>query len=457
MKKRLFSFLLALCLVLALLPAAALAADPGGTTDDGLHWQIENGTLTISGTGAMQDYESVNVGSMYQPRYASDAPWADYRDSILAVVVAEGVTTVSANAFRGLAAETAQLPGTLTEIGDYAFSGSMGYRPLRSVNLPEGLKRIGRNAFTLTNLETVTIPGTVEFIGSYAFAHTEQMKELIFAEGFRTWENVDNEPQAFCQMYQLEIVRFPSTLTGLPENAFDFCGPITDVYYNGTEEAWNALAEGFSDSTKLFLLEKNNTTVHFVEIDPMDEITDVSPTAWYYDSVAYCVRSGLMIGTGEGVFSPGEGLTRAMVVTVLWRLSGEPEAESKSTFVDLKHDWYIPAVTWAQEVGVVNGTDPTHFAPGENISRQDFVTILCRFLAAAGGKIHVTDLDRFPDSGAVSAYAVTPMQWAVAEGIINGSTDNGVTILDPKGTTTRAQAAAIFMRFCETEFEFEAD
>ena len=85
------------------------------------------------------------------------------------------------------------------------------------------------------------------------------------------------------------------------------------------------------------------------------------------------------------------------------------------------------------------------------------MTILCRFLAAAGGKIHVTDLDRFPDSGAVSAYAVTPMQWAVAEGIINGSTDNGVTILDPKGTTTRAQAAAIFMRFCETEFEFEAE
>ena len=450
MKKRAFGLLLALCLVLALLPAAALAADPGGTTDDGLHWQIENGTLTISGTGAMQDYESVNVGSMYQPRYASDAPWADYRDSILAIVVAEGVTTVGANAFQGLAAETAQLPGTLTEIGDYAFSG------LRSVNLPEGLQRIGRNAFSFTSLETVTIPGTVKYLGDFSFSHIHTLKELVFAEGFQTWENAEYG-HAFGALYGLETIRFPSTLTGLPEGSFSDAMSVKDIYYTGTEEAWNAIAETFNESTTYFLLEKNNTTVHFVEIDPMDEITDVSPTAWYYDSVAYCVRNGLMIGTGEGVFSPGEGLTRAMVVTVLWRLSGEPEAESKSTFVDLKQDWYIPAVTWAQEVGVVNGTDPTHFAPGENISRQDFVTILCRFLAAAGGKIHVTDLDRFPDSGAVSAYAVTPMQWAVAEGIINGSTDNGVTILDPKGTTTRAQAAAIFMRFCETEFEFEAD
>ena len=450
MKKRVFGLLLALCMVLALLPSAALAADPGGTTADGLHWQIENGTLTISGTGAMQDYESINVGSMYQPRYASDAPWADYRDSILAVVVAEGVTTVGANAFRGLAAETAQLPGTLTEIGDYAFSG------LRSVNLPEGLQRIGRNAFSFTSLETVTIPGTVKYLGDFSFSHIHTLKELVFAEGFQTWENAEYG-HAFGALYGLETIRFPSTLTGLPEGSFSDAMSVKDIYYTGTEEAWNAIAETFDESTTHFLLEKNNTTVHFVEIDPMDEITDVSPTAWYYDSVAYCVRSGLMIGTGEGVFSPGEGLTRAMVVTVLWRLSGEPEAESKSTFVDLKQDWYIPAVTWAQEVGVVNGTDPTHFAPGENISRQDFVTILCRFLAAAGGKIHVTDLDRFPDSGAVSAYAVTPMQWAVAEGIINGSTDNGVTILDPKGTTTRAQAAAIFMRFCETEFEFEAD
>ena len=156
MKKRMLSILLALCVVLMLVPAA-LAANPGGTTEDGLRWEIADGVITISGKGAMQDYET---SSSMQGTFSA-APWAEYADDFQAVVIAEGVTAVGANAFRGLAVESVQLPSTLTSVGDYAFSGGFSSK-LTQFNLNEGLKTIGRNAFAMAAVETLTIPGTVE-------------------------------------------------------------------------------------------------------------------------------------------------------------------------------------------------------------------------------------------------------------------------------------------------------
>ena len=450
MKRRMLSLLLALCMVLMLVPAA-LAANPGGTTEDGLRWEIADGVITISGKGAMQDYET---SSSMQGTFSA-APWAEYADDFHAVVIAEGVTAVGANAFRGLAIESVQLPSTVTAVGDFAFSGGLG-SSLKQFNLNDGLKTIGRNAFAGALVETLTIPGTVESIGDYAFSHCPNLKELCFAEGFKTWENGEYGC-SFSGNYALETVRFPSTLTGLPEGAFGDCNSIKDVYYTGTEADWNELVKGFSETTVHWLLEFRQAAVHFVEVDPMDAFTDVAKDAWYYDYVDYCVREGLMNGTGNGQFSPESGFTRGMVVTILWRLCDKPAPEQAASFTDLEQDWYRDAVAWAQEVGVVKGMDAAHFAPEQNISRQDFVTILCRFLAAAGGRIETGDLSAYPDQNQVADYALIPMQWAVKVGVITGNAVGGKTILDPNGTTTRAQAAAIFMRFCETEFEFEVE
>ncbi len=448
MKKRMIGLFAALCLLLALLPGAALAANPGGATTDSLRWELSGGTLTITGKGAMQDYtaSSSGIGAT-----VTEAPWAEYADTIRTVVIAEGITAVGANAFRGLPIESVQLPGTLTTIGDYAFSGGLNAK-LKQIKLNDGLKTIGNNAFAGAAVSALTIPGTVEHIGDFAFSHLENLQELKFDSGFQTWENGENG-SAFGANSALKTIRFPASLTGLPEGAFGDCPSIHDIYFADTEAKWNALAKQFDEVTTHFLLEKNHSVVHFNDVDPMAQFTDVAEDAWYYDSVAYCVREGLMNGTGNGQFSPNAGFTRGMVVTILWRLSDQPAPKKQASFSDLKQDWYRDAVAWAQENGVVNGMDATHFAPEQNISRQDFVTILCRFLAAEGYKIETGDLSGYPDQSAVADYALTAMQWAVKAGIITGNSVNGRTILDPRGTTTRAQAAAIFMRFCETEFE----
>jgi hypothetical protein len=449
MKKRMISLFLTLCMILALLSGAAFAADSSGDTADGLHWELSGNTLTITGKGAMQDYTARGVGVGPD---ITEAPWAEYADTIRSVVLSNGITDVGANAFRGLPIESAKFPASLTKIGDFAFTAGLN-GTLKQLSLPNGLKTIGRSAFSGAAVTTLTIPGTVQSIGDYAFSHMDQLRELRFAEGFQTWKNVEYG-WAISHDYALETVYFPSTLTGLPENAFDGCNTIHDVYYTGTEADWNKLTEGFSETTTQFLLKQCEAVVHFVEADPMAAFKDLDPNGWYYDSVSYCVYHGLMNGTGSDTFSPNEGLTRAMVVTILWRLCDQPTAEKETTFTDLTQKWYRAAVAWAQESGVVNGMDDTHFAPDQNISRQDFVTILCRFLAAAGGKIETADLSGFADAADISGYARTAMAWAVQAGIINGIVSEGKTYADPRGTATRAQAAAIFMRFCETEFEF---
>lgn len=451
MKRRLLSTFLALCMILVLLPASVLAVSPGGTTPDGLQWVINDGVLTISGKGNMQDYEKSESGQ----GSLSSAPWASFSGQIHSVVIQDGVSSIGANAFLGIAIESVQISGTVASIGDYAFFTGAN-ASLKQIQLNEGLKSIGRNAFAGALVESLTIPGTVESIGDFAFSHLPNLKEISFENGFETWENGEIG-NAFSANYALNTVRFPASLSGLPEGAFNDCPSIHDIYYVGTEAAWNELVRQFDEVTSHYLLEKNKSTVHFVEMDPMDAFADISKGAWYYDAVRYSVREGLMRGTGRNQFSPNAGLTRGMVVTILWRMCEEPKPEQKSTFLDLQQEWYRDAAAWAQESGVVLGIDETHFAPEQAISRQDFVTILCRFLAAAGGKIETADLSGYPDMKAVSDYALIPMQWAVQKGIIAGNIIGGQTMLDPKGTTTRAQAAAIFMRFCEADFEFAAE
>ncbi|MGM9553816.1 MAG: S-layer homology domain-containing protein [Faecousia sp.] len=173
---------------------------------------------------------------------------------------------------------------------------------------------------------------------------------------------------------------------------------------------------------------------------------DVSPSTWYYDAVNYAVQNGLMNGVGNNQFDPEGSMTRAMLVTVLWRYEGEPEA-GKNPFTDvLNGQWYTEAVAWAAANGIVGGVGNNQFEPEGKITREQMATILYRY--AEKKEIDTSkrgDLSGFPDGGKTASWAKDAMQWAVAEGIINGSDGK----LLPQGDASRAQVATILMRFIE--------
>ena len=177
---------------------------------------------------------------------------------------------------------------------------------------------------------------------------------------------------------------------------------------------------------------------------------DVSTSAWYYDAVNYAVSMGLMNGVGNNNFAPDSPMTRAMLVTVLWRYEGSP-TEGRNIFSDVPGgQWYTDAVAWAAANSIVGGVGNGKFNPNGNITREQLATILYRYAEKKGFDTSKRDnLSLFSDKDKVSNYAKDAIRWAVAEGLISGNVINGKTLLDPQGNATRAQVATILMRFIQ--------
>ena len=175
--------------------------------------------------------------------------------------------------------------------------------------------------------------------------------------------------------------------------------------------------------------------------------TDVHTNDWFYNDVAYVYEAGLFAGTSDTTFSPYASMTRGMLVTVLYRLEGRPSVTGTSVFDDVARGaYYEKAVIWAAEHKIVNGTGGAKFSPDANVTREQMAAILYRYAQYKGYRTSSrAGLSGFADYQTVSSYAETPMQWAVAEKLINGS--NGSLL--PRGNATRAQVAAILHRFVE--------
>ena len=177
--------------------------------------------------------------------------------------------------------------------------------------------------------------------------------------------------------------------------------------------------------------------------------TDVQTSHWFYDDVKYVFTNGLMNGISDTEFGPNLTTTRAMIVTVLWRLEGEPTVKYSMSFNDVASGtWYTEAVRWAASEGIVNGMSADQFAPNKAITREQLVTILYRYAIYKGMDISVgenTNILSYNDAFGIAKYAIPAMQWACGEGLVKG--DNGN--LMPAGSATRAQVAAILHRFCE--------
>ena len=180
------------------------------------------------------------------------------------------------------------------------------------------------------------------------------------------------------------------------------------------------------------------------ELCPGHHLTDVSKDAWYHAAVDYVVKQGIMEGMSATTFSPNTEVTRAQAVQILYNLEGQPTVDGDNEFTDV-FGWYEAAVTWAAQTGVATGYGDGTFQPGDSITRQEFAQMLYNYAKYKGYDLTAAgDLSQFPDSNTVADWAEAAMSWANGNELINGH-DNGT--IDPTGTTIRAQAASILMRF----------
>ncbi len=179
---------------------------------------------------------------------------------------------------------------------------------------------------------------------------------------------------------------------------------------------------------------------------PAKSFDDVAASSWYNNAVKYVAENGIMNGVSDKLFAPDQKVSRAMFVQILYNMENKPAANGAVTFTDVKQSaWYRDAVAWAASNGIVTGVSSTVFAPEKSVTREQFAAMLYRYASYKGTlKAASGDLSGYADSSAVSSYAAEAMKWAVGNGIITGKTGNK---LDPKGGATRAEAAAMIVRY----------
>ena len=216
-------------------------------------------------------------------------------------------------------------------------------------------------------------------------------------------------------------------LTDNGDGTYTFTMPSADVRISATfaeDPDWTEPEEPATDVSDIFI--------------------DVAPNAWYKDAVQYAYAGGLMTGVSANEFAPDATTTRGMIVSMLARLEGV-ESANDAGFADVNDEWYATAVNWAASVGVVNGYEDNTFRPNDAITREQLAAILMNYAAYKGEDVSArASLDAYSDAENVSTWATDTMSWAVAEGYITGMTAD---TLQPQGSATRAQVAAILERF----------
>ena len=231
------------------------------------------------------------------------------------------------------------------------------------------------------------------------------------------------------------------TLTVTPDDGYKL-GSITVIDENGDEVEVRR-----SGSEYKFTMPDSDVRVsaRFVRHTGALPFNDVNAGDWFYEYVAYVYNNGIMDGVGTGEFSPNTATTRGMVVTVLYRLYGEPAVRGGSDFTDVAPGaYYADAVAWASNAGIVNGTSATTFSPNDLVTREQFAAMLYRHMQYTGADTSArASLSGFADAGRVSSYAADALAWAVAEGVLNGRSATEIT---PQGNCTRAEVAAMITR-----------
>ena len=329
---------------------------------------------------------------------------------------------------------------------------------------------------TVTVLPTdVTKPGYT-FLGWYDAAENGSKVTQIEADAtgdktfYAYWQQNDTPARTWNITYVTDggtigglypVTYTEGTVTVLPTNVtkpgYTFLGWFT-AYIGGVQVRQ---IEATETGDKTFYARWQKTVLPPPPVTPGTPVTparpaapvglpfaDVSGSDWFYNDVRYVYEKGIMDGTGADRFSPNAPLTRAMIVTILYRMAGSPSVSGSSDFTDVAAGkWFAKAVAWAAANGIVNGYGSGLFGPNDPVTREQLAAILYRY-AVYGGMTAVTleeNLGSFADTAQLSAYAIQAMNWAVGQGLINGSGSN----LVPKAQATRAQVAAIIHRYLE--------
>ena len=342
------------------------------------------------------------------------------------------------------------IPGSVTSIGDDAFSGC-------------------------ASLTSVTIPDSVTSIGNYAFSCCGSLTDVYFTGTETAWNcitigtandalknaNIHYNYVSHTHSYKAVVTAPTCTSKGYTTHTCACGDSYVDTYVDALGHAWDngkvtkeptATETGVRTFTCTRCSATKTESIPVVSVDVTQMFTDVEKN-WAYPGIQYCVTHGIMGGMGDGTFAPTGTTTRAQIVQILYNLEGTPAVSGTTPFTDLTANWYKPAILWAYQNNVVAGTSPTTFAPDQPVTREQIAVILTQYM------FHVlkmnrtwtpADLNKFPDGAQVSSWAKEAMQDAVALGLINGTkAPDGKVYLDPQGSAARQQVATILMNFCQ--------
>ncbi len=343
------------------------------------------------------------------------------------------------------------IPGSVTSIGDDAFSGC-------------------------ASLTSVTIPDSVTSIGNYAFSCCGSLTDVYFTGTETAWNcitigtandalknaNIHYNYVSHTHSYKAVVTAPTCTSKGYTTHTCACGDSYVDTYVDALGHAWDngkvtkeptATETGVRTYTCTRCSATKTETIPATgSVDVTQMFTDVEKN-WAYPGIQYCVTHGIMGGMGDGTFAPTGTTTRAQIVQILYNLEGTPAVSGTTPFTDLTANWYKPAILWAYQNNVVAGTSPTTFDPDQPVTREQIAVILTQYM------FHVlkmertwtpADLSKFPDGAQVSGWAKEAMQDAVALGLINGTkAPDGLVYLDPQGSAARQQVATILMNFCQ--------
>jgi len=424
--KKAICIFLAVLMVLCILPAFSVqaASSASGTCGNSgkVKWSLSNGKLTISGTGAMTDFEyGESTG------YLPNTPWYSYREEIRSIVIKSGVTS----------------------IGNYAFQSMGEFEIPISLSIADTVKRIGDSAFSMCNLDSIVIPDSVTELGEAAFLMSQKATTVKLSKNLKVIPNgafqmcpaINNvvipegvttiESGAFTYCNALKTITFPSTLRKINSYAFNYSDCMTKldtVYYRGTSDGWYekvSVGEGNDGLSELKAFICN-------------PFMDVAFTSNYFNAVMWAYENGIVAGTSATAFSPNDYCTRGQFALMLWRLAGKQSVSGiTNPFTDVSSkSGFYKGIMWAYKNGIVAGTSATTFSPGANIKRFQIVLMLYRM----AGSPAVSGSNPFTDIKTSSAYYKAAL-WAYQNGI------TGVTTFKPNDYCTRFQLVMFLQRF----------
>ena len=298
-----------------------------------------------------------------------------------------------------------------------------------------------------------------------AIKTTKSIIRLVAVEAFLTYEGFKFAKEFKAVAETLSVI-IDGYRAGLDKAMDAFVAEITALLQKEAEIV-GSIADGIRESTLAALqniieqikkaFEPKPTPVPTVPAAPcpkdytcpMAAFTDLGPASWYHDGIHYCLENGLMVGTGADTFTPDGTATRAMIVSILWRMEGCPSVNYAMTFKDVPAGaWYAEAVRWAASEGVVSGYSADKFGPEDPVSREQLCSILYRYTAPSSSLYETAwkDLLGFADNAKVSKWAGASVYWAFVKGIVSGKDGNK---FDPTAGATRAEVASIFQRYCK--------